>query len=65
MVIQMKDYRRPGARKAVTQIGEGVLRVMVVPSLPTTLESSPALPEDYVAVDQEFIDRVYALASQI
>ena len=66
MVIQMKDYRKPARKPAVQErFGDGVLRVLVLPSLPTTQELSPVLPEDYVAVEQEFIDRVYALATQI
>jgi len=74
MVIQMDDYRKakavrlPGLRR-----DEELLCVNWNPAFGTIAmscyqtpeELSPQLPEDYAVVEPAFINRVYALASQI
>ena len=75
MVIQMNDYRKTKTVKPAAQDrhnddvpcvnGNPALRVIAPPCYQTPQELSPQLPEDYAAVEPAFINRVYALASQI
>lgn len=61
MVIQMNDYRKAKTVKPAAQSGIDAEALCVN----WAQELSPKLPEDYAAVEPAFINRVYALASQI
>lgn len=76
MLIYLDDYRRAKSAKPVEygRYDEELLCVNWNPAVSVIAQSSyqrpqelsPALPEDFTAVDvQAFMDRVYALASQI
>jgi hypothetical protein len=75
MVIQMNDYRKA---KTVNPAAQGRLEeealcvnwnpafsVVALSCYQTPQELSPKLPEDFAVVEPAFIDRVYALATQI
>ena len=75
MVIQMNDYRKVKTVKPAAQAGideealcvnwNPAFRVVALSCYQTPQELSPKLPEDYAVVEPAFINRVYALASQI
>jgi len=76
MLIYMDDYRKAKAAKPAeyARYDEELLcvnwnpavRVLALNSFQRPEELSPALPEDFSTVDvQAFMNRVYALASQI
>ena len=74
MVIYLDDYRKAQAAKlAVSYREEELLCVNWNPAFgavalscyQTPQELSPQLPDDHREVTPEFLDRVYALASQI
>jgi hypothetical protein len=76
MLIYLDDYRKAKAAKLVAygRYDEELLcvnwnpaiSVVALSSYQRAEELSPALPEDFTAVDvQAFMSRVYALASQI
>ncbi|OGA24709.1 MAG: hypothetical protein A3I02_02040 [Betaproteobacteria bacterium RIFCSPLOWO2_02_FULL_67_26] len=75
MVIHLNDYRKAKTVKPAVQAGideevlcvnwNPVFSVVALSCYQTPQELSPNLPEDYAAVEPAFIDRVYALASQI
>lgn len=74
MVIYMDDYRMARAAKAArTRHDEELLCVNWNPAFSTIAlacyqtpqELSPQLPEGSAPIDQAFLDRVHALASQI
>lgn len=76
MVIYMDDYRKAKAAKPAERrrYDEDLLCVNWNPSVglvalscyQTEQELSPQLPEDFTAVDvPAFLDRVYALATQV
>jgi hypothetical protein len=74
-VISLEEYRRArAARLPEVRASEELLCVNLNPAprnaialscYQSTMELSPELPEDYLVVRPEFMDRVYALASQI
>ena len=61
MVIQMNDYRKANTVPPATHDRRDEEALCAN----GTQELSPKLPEDYAAVEPAFLDRVYALASQI
>ena len=77
MVYYLDDYRtaREAAPAAVASYDEELLcanwnpalgAILSLKTCPTTTEPSPALPETFTdASAEEFLRRVYALASQI
>jgi hypothetical protein len=76
MLVYLDDYRKAKAAKPVEygRYDEELLcvnwnpavSVVALTSYQTEQELSPNLPEDFTAVDvQAFMNRVYALASQI
>jgi hypothetical protein len=76
MLVYLDDYRKAKAAKPVEygRYDEELLcvnwnpavSVVALTSYQTAQELSPNLPEDFTAVDvQAFMNRVYALASQI
>ena len=75
MLIYLDDYRKAKSAKFIGQsrYDEELLCANWNPAVsmialscdPTPHEPSPALPEDTAMVEQDFMDRVYALASQI
>lgn len=76
MVIYLDDYRKakPAKPAEYGRYDEALLCVNWNPAISvvaltcyqTVQELSPALPDDFTAVDvQAFMSRVYALASQI
>ena len=75
MVIQMNDYRKAktataaarshGDEEALCVNWNPAFSVVALSCYQTPQELSPKLPEDYAALEPAFIDRVYALASQI
>lgn len=75
MVIQMNDYRKARAlKRAAPALREEeplcvnwnpAFSVIALSCYQTPQELSPDLPEDYVALEPAFLDRVHALASQI
>jgi len=75
MLIYLDDYRNVKSAKFIGQsrYDEELLCANWNPALslialscdPTAHEPSPTLPEDTAMVEQDFMDRVYALATQI
>ena len=76
MLIYLDDYRRAKAAKRLeynSRYDEELLcvnwnpavRLVAMTSYQAPHELSPKLPEDFAVVDAAFMDRVYALASQI
>lgn len=74
MVIYLDDYRKArAARLPALRAEEELLCVNWNPAFgaialscyQSTQELSPELPDDHAAVQPEFMNRVYALASQI
>ena len=76
MLIYLDDYRKAKAAKRVeysSRYDEELLCVNWNPAVSlvalscyqTPQELSPALPEDSAMIEPAFMDRVYALASQI
>lgn len=74
MLIQLDEYRKARtAAKRVHREDEELLCVnwnpavslVALASFQRPQELSPRLPDDYAAVEPGFMDRVYALASQI
>jgi hypothetical protein len=76
MVIYMDEYRKAKAAKSArpSRYDEELMcvnwnpaiGVIAMSSYPTTQETSPELPEDFSEVDlKAFLDRVYALATQV
>ena len=75
MVIQLNDYRRAGMVKHVAQYRSEeeplcvnwnpAFSVIALSCFQRPEELSPQLPGDFAALEPVFIERVYALASQI
>ena len=75
MLIYLDDYRKAKSAKLIehSRYDEELLCVNWNPAVSmialtcdqTPHEPSPTLPEDTAMVEQDFMDRVYALASQI
>lgn len=74
MLIHLDDYRKAKAAPLAMPAQEEELLcvnwnpafgVIALSSFQRPQELSPALPEDTAAVDTAFMNRVYALASQI
>ena len=75
MLIYLDDYRNAKSAKFVrrSRYDEELLCANWNPAVsmialscdPTLREPSPTLPEDTAMVEQGFMDRVYALATQI
>lgn len=75
MLIYLDDYRKPKPAQRIehSRYDEELLCVnwnpavslVALSSYQTPRELSPELPEDYAMVEPSFMDRVYALASQI
>ena len=74
MVIYLDDYRKARAAQVPAVYSEEQLlcvnwnpafSAIALSCYQTPQELSPQLPDDYSAIRPEFMDRVYALASQI
>ena len=74
MLIYLDDYRKAKAVKASGhRCDEELLcvnwnpafRVIALSCFQSPQELSPALPDDFAAIEPAFLNRVYALASQI
>lgn len=75
MVIQLNDYRKAKAVRPVAQLRveeeplcvnwNPAFSVIALSCYQTPQQLSPQLPEDFAALEPAFIERVYALASQI
>jgi hypothetical protein len=75
MVIYMDDYRKAKTASRVEMGGydeellcvnwNPAVSVIALSCYQTPQELSPKLPEDLAVMDPEFLNRVYALASQI
>jgi len=77
MIIVLDDYRKAKAAKRAERSGRydeellcvnwnPAVRLIAMSCFQTEQEMSPQLPEDFSKIDAGvFLDRVYALASQI
>jgi hypothetical protein len=75
MVIELKDYRKAKAAKSVVPFRaeeeplcvnwNPAFSVIALSCYQTPQELSPELPGDCAALEPAFIERVYALATQI
>ena len=74
MVIYMDDYRKAQAAKPAVRCSDEELLcvnwnpafgVIALSCYQTPQELSPQLPDESVQLEPDFMDRVYALASQI
>lgn len=74
MVIYMDDYRKAQAAQLPAAVSEEQLLCVnwnpafgpvALSCYQTPQELSPQLPDDHAVVQPEFLNRVYALASQI
>ena len=74
MVIYMDDYRKARAAQVPAMRGEQELLcvnwnpafgAIALSCYQTPQELSPKLPDEHAVLNPEFMDRVYALASQI
>jgi hypothetical protein len=64
----MDDYRKAQAMNVAAhrQYDEELLCVLAMSLYQTNQELSPELPEDFSKIDADaFLDRVYALATQV
>jgi hypothetical protein len=74
MLIQLDDYRKArtaakGAHREEEELlcanWNPAVGLVALSSFQRPQELSPRLPDDYAALEPGFMDRVYALASQI
>ncbi|HKA46267.1 MAG TPA: hypothetical protein VKF40_30020 [Burkholderiales bacterium] len=76
MVIYMEDYRKAQSSSVVKDAGYNeellcanwnpALQAFAMSCFQTAAELSPQLPEDFSNIDVEaFLDRIYALATQV
>jgi hypothetical protein len=72
MLLHLDDYRK--ARALIPALdGRSIAAkgprpdcvLLALPCLPAARGMSPELPAEHAAIEPEFMDRVYALASQI